>query len=208
MKRKALIVLLSCLLIVTLLLCIGCNSTTSKKDGETEITMEEMIDAMIEADPELEEYLTSRKSRDFDGAKAYRVVSGGEVTYRLTEKGEVKECTIEEWCDLIKQGTFVAARTPLQELANYYDGFLVEGCTYYQFIADLFPSSVDAFGISDFRVLGTKVGKGGDFRIYFHNDSCWKYYGVLEFKNGKPQSTVTAVETKPADWCSVANYAR
>ncbi len=99
-----------------------------------------------------------------------------------------------------------AATSPLTSLAeNWENNKMATGSdlrTLSQFIQDLYPNDTASFTSSD-DFWGYKpadfTSSTKTFYIYFHNDDCGDYYGVLTIEKGEfIKSNVSTTETAPS----------
>ena len=99
----------------------------------------------------------------------------------------------------VKRAQRTAATEPLNQLAEMWSN-KEDGQTLKDYIKELLPDDYGSVKVSDNSQLSKKSGFG-TFTIYFHDDNCKDYYGVLTVTSGKPaksseakddSSTVTA----------------
>lgn len=75
-----------------------------------------------------------------------------------------------------------AATESLNQLADMWDN-KEDSQTLAQYLKELFPKDYGDIRVSDKNQLTKKSGLG-TFTVYFHNDNCGDYYGVLEITSG------------------------
>ena len=83
----------------------------------------------------------------------------------------------------VQRARRTAATESLNELAGVWDN-KEDSQKLKDYLKELFPNDYGSIKVSDSAQLDKKTGLG-TFKIYFHNDNCGDYYGVLDITSGK-----------------------
>ena len=128
--------------------------------------------------------------------KAFTVVELIVVIAIIAILGAVVGVTVATFVNRAKK---TAATSPLTELADKWQ--LKENkTTLSQYVKELFPNDTAHFYISNQSFWDSKSFKSTDtFTIWYHDDNCGDYYGVLEVVKGEVLKTNVGdpVEGKP-----------
>ena len=131
--------------------------------------------------------------------KAFTLVELIVVIAIIAILGAVVGVTVSRFVDSAREK---AALNPLNGLVDNWESYKVDSPskTVKEVVAELFPNDKTNFLASASTVWSTKVKDltSGTVYIYFHNDSCGKYYGQLKIESGAfKKDNVSTVESKP-----------
>ena len=121
--------------------------------------------------------------------KAFTLVELIVVIAIIAILGAVAGTTVAVFLDRAKK---TAASTPLTDFSGKWDAKDSKQ-TLKAYIAELFPQDVASIKISDdSKLTKTSFGSGDTFTLYFHDDNCGDYYGVLVITKGVPAKNAEA----------------
>ena len=131
--------------------------------------------------------------------KAFTLVELIVVIAIIAILGAVVGVTVSSFVDKARVS---AAKEPLTGIVDNWESYKIDSPnkTVKEVVAELFPNDKTNFLASASTVWSTKVKDltSGTVYIYFHNDSCGKYYGQLKIESGAfKKDNVSTVESKP-----------
>ena len=143
--------------------------------------------------------------------KAFTLVELIVVIAIIAILGAVVGVTVSTFVNRARE---TAAKSPLNGLCDNWEANVnatgKDIKNLYDFIKDLFPNDYNqksgndtVFGVNKDNWWGKKPTdlKTETFKIYFHNDDCGDFYGVLEVKSGVwDKKNISTVKAKPSDF--------